>query len=271
MSNRTRDRNYEGAASFMRRAFEEQVKEVYTAMPGVVLAYDPETRCASVRGAIDILTTDGERIQRPELRDVPVVFPSSAGFSLLFPLAEGDDVLLLFSMRGLQDWKDDGAYAVPDEVSLFSEHDAIAIPGLWPGSRDDDPDVRIVASADEVDIIADRLLHNGTPIEVGGFASLATRTGNIPAGIAVTLTIPDWETQGELYFDINDARYRILVRLGLTPVESVVRGTSISGMTRTLTQSCWWRATPPATGDDWEFLVQREFPNAASQLRAFGR
>ena len=164
MTNRTRDRNYEGAASFMRRAFEEQVKELYTAMPGVVLEYDSATRSATVRGAIDILTTDGERLQRPELRDVPVVFPSSTSFALKFPLAAGDDVLLVFSMRGFETWKDSGAYAVPDKVSLLSERDAIAIPGLWPGSREEEPDLRIEVEETGVNVVAPSLTLNGASV-----------------------------------------------------------------------------------------------------------
>ena len=49
---------------------------------------------------------------------------------MLFPLKIGDAVLLCFSERGIGEFKQIFAEAIPDMVGLFSESDAIAIAGF---------------------------------------------------------------------------------------------------------------------------------------------
>ena len=124
----TRRGNSEAAA--IQFAFEQLVKGIYTAMPGEIVAYDPATQRATVRPLIQVLDTIGLAHTRPEIADVPVWFPSGGGFTMFVPLAEGDPVLLLFSMRGLTAWKEDGGVSAPDEGVLFSANDAIALPGF---------------------------------------------------------------------------------------------------------------------------------------------
>ena len=110
----------------------EWVKGLYTAMPGIVTTYDAATRRASVQPAIDLLTIDDRLEVRPVIPDVPVVWPTAGGFTLLAPLATGDPVLLVFSSRGLTGFKRMHARSAPDIDRLLSMSDAIAIPGFGP-------------------------------------------------------------------------------------------------------------------------------------------
>ena len=134
MSNRNRDNDYSNLASVLRFALEQHLKSVNTCLPGHIVKYDAATRRASVRSALDILTTDGELLPAPQIENVPVVFTSGGGWTFGFPLAEGDPVLLVFAQRGLSGFKRDHDRSSPDVDSLFSIRDAIAIPGFGPTS-----------------------------------------------------------------------------------------------------------------------------------------
>ena len=108
----------------------EALKEVNTVLPGIVEEYDADNRTATVRAAINVLMRDGSQRLRPLVQDAPVVFPEAGGYSIRYPLAEGDSVLLLFSQRGLDSWKRSHALAAPGLGPIFSENDAIVLAGF---------------------------------------------------------------------------------------------------------------------------------------------
>ena len=124
------DRDYSNMAESIRFAIRQSFKELYTCTPGIVESYDATTRRAVVMGALNIVKTDGTEVERAEVRDVPVVFPSGGGFSMTWPLEPGDPVLLVYSQRGLSEWKKTFDVSAPDVDGFFSEKDAIAIPGF---------------------------------------------------------------------------------------------------------------------------------------------
>jgi hypothetical protein len=103
------------------------LENVNTCTMGVVVDYDKEKRTATVRSAIKRKQGDKET-QRPNVYTVPVVFPSSSAFTLEFPIQEGDDVLLVFSQRNLDNWKEGGPGHAPPNNRKFNYGDAIAIP-----------------------------------------------------------------------------------------------------------------------------------------------
>ena len=130
MTSVNRDRDYSNMAEAIRFAIRQSLKDVYTCSPGIVQEYDATTRRAVVKGALNIVKTDGGEMKRATIRDVPVVFPAGGGFSLTFPLEQGDPVLLVYSQRGMAQWKKTLGVSIPDQDGFFSEKDAIAIPGF---------------------------------------------------------------------------------------------------------------------------------------------
>lgn len=112
---------------------------MFVHLPGVVTSFDPKTLTASIQPAIDRKLDDGSLIKLPTLDDVPVLFPRAQAGALVFPLAEGDHVLLCFSQRSLDKWKDQGSGFAPIDNRLFDISDAIAIPGCFPPSKPLDP------------------------------------------------------------------------------------------------------------------------------------
>ena len=127
------DQQRTSLASRVRFALDEHAKSIYTAMPGIVTAFDADTARASVRGALYLIDTDERQHQRPIIEDVPVLYPRGGGYRMTFPLAEGDDVLLIFSMRGLSAWKRALGEARPDVGAVLDGDHVVCVPGFAVG------------------------------------------------------------------------------------------------------------------------------------------
>ena len=177
MTNMHPDHDYSNLAVAVRFALRQGLKDLYTCMPGIVRSYDPETRRATVQGALSIVTTDGRVIDRTPVHDVPVVLPAGGGFALTFPLEPGDPVLLVYSQRGLSGFKKMHDLSAPDLDGFFSEKDAVAIPGF--GARQHDTDHRIDISSSGI-----RIQTAGTlEIEASDVTFKVVGTDDAPASI----------------------------------------------------------------------------------------
>ena len=141
----------------IRISVENQLMELNTVLPGEVVEYDPDSRRASVRGTIRLLLTDGSEISRPLIRNAPVIFPEAGGYSIRFPLSEGDSVLLLFSQRGLDNWKRSHDESAPGLGPIMSENDAVVLAGFG-------------AAGSSAPAVSDSLVLNGP----GGYLALAS-------------------------------------------------------------------------------------------------
>ena len=130
MTSMNRDTDYANLAQAIRFAIRQSLKDLYTCMPGIVESYDAETRRAVVKGALKVVTTKKEEIEREAIHNVLVLFPWGGRSAFTFPLDPGDPVLLIYSQRGLTNWKKTLGVAAPDTIGFFSEKDAIAIPGF---------------------------------------------------------------------------------------------------------------------------------------------
>lgn len=119
----------------LQRWLDVQFEGVHTCVPGKILSYSGHsTRIARVEPLVALRTDTGAQVDLPIIDQVPVVFPSSQDSAIVFPVKEGDCVLLVFSESGIGGFlASDGSRQVPpDDQSRFSLTDAIAIPGLWP-------------------------------------------------------------------------------------------------------------------------------------------
>jgi hypothetical protein len=117
---------------------------MHVAIPGVIESYDNDAITATVKPAINNLFNDGSRVTAPLIYGVPVCFPRSLSAAITFPLVKGDEVLLVFSEKSLDEWIASGANANPEDNRRFDLTDAIAIPGCFhsssgkiPTSKDD--------------------------------------------------------------------------------------------------------------------------------------
>lgn len=112
---------------------------LWSAMPGIVDSVDLTANTCTVIVAIQapINKEDGttEYVDLPPLVDVPIVFPGAGGFVVTFPIAKGDEVLVIFASRCIDAWWQLGANTTPPiaqkpmEARMHDLSDAFAIPG----------------------------------------------------------------------------------------------------------------------------------------------
>ena len=130
MSNRQPDSSYAKLTTALEFWRDQTLKEVNTSMPGLIVEYDSATKRAKVQPAVLLVTTDLKEHVRPPIVDVPVLHPSGGGYVVHLPLKKDDPVMLLFSERGISQFKETYRVSAPDDGAVLSMRDAVAIPGF---------------------------------------------------------------------------------------------------------------------------------------------
>jgi hypothetical protein len=121
--------NYEA----LRAAIQGALTELWVALPGVIEEYDATQQTCTVQPTIKIKqrATDGtqEWVTMPLLLDVPVIFPRGGSGALTFPITPGDEVLVIFANRSIDNWWQNGDVQLPAEWRMNDLSDGFAIPG----------------------------------------------------------------------------------------------------------------------------------------------
>lgn len=118
----------------------EVLKDVNCAKIGVIQAFNAATQTATVMVAFTRVTSispGGIRTlsEYPLLLDVPVVFPAGGGFTMTFPIADGDECLVVFNDRQIDNWLSQGAGQPPSVGRIHDLSDGIAIVGVRSNPR----------------------------------------------------------------------------------------------------------------------------------------
>jgi phage baseplate assembly protein gpV len=115
----------------LRLALENAQSQIWTALPSVVTAVDLSKQTVSVQPSIqgNISAPDGssQSVNLPLLVDVPIVWPRAGGFALTFPIAAGDEVLVVFASRCIDSWWQSGGVGVQAEVRMHDLSDGFAV------------------------------------------------------------------------------------------------------------------------------------------------
>lgn len=123
---------------------EQQKREVMKAINcvriGVIQSFDASKQTVTVKIAQKQVTSiqpDGTKTlaDYPLLLVVPVVFPSGGGFTMTFPIAAGDECVVLFNDRELDNWLLSGAGFAPTTGRIHDLADGIAVVGLHSNPR----------------------------------------------------------------------------------------------------------------------------------------
>lgn len=113
----------------------EIFKAISVARPGKILAFYPTTATAD----IEILQQQVTSIQpngietlgpMPELRGVPIYTLGGGGVTVTFPISEGDECVVLFTDRQLDNWLLTGQSLAPSLPRFHDLSDGIALVGL---------------------------------------------------------------------------------------------------------------------------------------------
>lgn len=150
---------------------------MWTALPAIVQSYDPSKMTCTAQPAIKFeqLLPDGSwspPANMPLLEDVPVVFPAGGGFALTFPIAKGDEVLVIIASRCIDVWWQNGGIQPQARPRMHDLSDAFAIPGPFSqprklaGVSTTKVQLRSTSGADLIEI--DPTLHRVNILAVGG-------------------------------------------------------------------------------------------------------
>lgn len=123
--------------------FARMAAQLRFAMPGIIQSFDPATQTVTVQPALKMKLTLGKDVSHlalPVVQNVPVVLPfaQTAGLLLTLPIKTGDECLLIFADRGIDNFVQAGGVqptpgtASEDTTTPRAHHltDAICIPGI---------------------------------------------------------------------------------------------------------------------------------------------
>lgn len=123
----------------MLAAFEGLQSTIWTAMPGILQSFDAVKQTCVILPALQaqVQQPDGSFVDvtLPPLLDCPVVFPGGGGVTLTFPLAKGDECLVIFASRCIDNWWQNGPGAdnqtasTQAELRMHSLSDGFCVPG----------------------------------------------------------------------------------------------------------------------------------------------
>jgi len=95
-----------------RAMLESHQAGLWTALPCLIDSVDLTEQTVSAQPTIKgtVKNQDGTttEVDLPLLVDVPVMFPRAGGFALTFPIAEGDECLVVFASRCIDSWWQSG-------------------------------------------------------------------------------------------------------------------------------------------------------------------
>lgn len=147
---------------------------IWTAMPGIVQSFNATERTCVIQPALKMSqqAKDGSKslVNLPLLLDCPVVFPAGGAVLLTFPIAAGDECLVVFASRCIDAWWQSGGVQRQAEFRMHDLSDGFAIVGV--SSK---PHVAASISTTKAQL---RSTDGATLIELN------------PAGQIVTLTAP---------------------------------------------------------------------------------
>lgn len=129
-----RERIHGGPDEVLRATVDARQSKIQTATPGIIQRFDPVTMTCVVAPAIKgrLADKDGKvsLIALPLLLDCPCQFPSGGGVTLTFPVAAGDECLVVFASRSIDSWHQSGGVQAPVEARMHDLSDGFVILGF---------------------------------------------------------------------------------------------------------------------------------------------
>lgn len=183
----------------------------FTALPGVVLRVHNKgaQQLIDVQPCVSIKNRDDTVTQQATILNVPYQQPASSLGGVVFPLNVGDNVLLVFQMRGIDTWKyGEGGLSAPSDYRMFSNQDCIAIPCISPTSK-----TQTAANKHSGDYsLGDTILYNSKDTEVilkqSGKVVVNCKNAEINASDSTTINTKDFKINCDSYL-VSSGSYQI--------------------------------------------------------------
>jgi hypothetical protein len=143
--------------------FSNKTDGIHTILPGQIVNYEGHTtRKAEVKPMVKLRNCHNQIIEIAPIKNVPVMFPSTKAFNLLFPLKKNDGCLLLFSESSIGNFLLNATNNAmeADDLNRFDLSDCICIPGLWsfknlPDAPENDDDFFLTFQNSKIQIVKD--------------------------------------------------------------------------------------------------------------------
>jgi hypothetical protein len=104
---------------------------------GQIFSFNSTEKTAQVQIAFKKVLQDGSIKSLPILLDCPVFTIQGGGGSLSFPITKGDECVVLFSDRNIDNWLKKGGQEAPADFRCHSLSDGIVLVGLNPLTNSD--------------------------------------------------------------------------------------------------------------------------------------
>lgn len=118
----------------LRAAFDGLRARIWTALPGIIQNFDASAMTCQVQPAVKIpvRNLDGTivTVALPLLVDCPVQFPSGGNCTLTFPVAPGDECLVVFASRCIDSWWQSGGVQEQAELRMHDLSDGFVLLGF---------------------------------------------------------------------------------------------------------------------------------------------
>jgi len=109
---------------------EEIFSTLRVCMPAEVISFDGTKRTATVKILAKRTLENGTYAEYKPLHDCPVMTPAGGGAFIQFPIAAGDQGMLIFADRNIGTWLQNGAVAPLQDLRAHNLSDGIFVPGL---------------------------------------------------------------------------------------------------------------------------------------------
>ena len=199
------------------QALNARLAAVWTTVPGIVQSFDPAHQTAQVKPAIRALKFDQDGnstpVELPLLVDCPVIFPSGGGYTLTFPMALGDECLILFSARCIDAWWQSGGVQNQAVMRLHDLSDGFvlagisSVPNVIPAIstaatqlRSKDGQTYVEVGPSEIKVVAATVNVQATnaTVTASNTASVDAPTVDVNASSAANITTPTATVTGSL-------------------------------------------------------------------------
>lgn len=124
---------YSDHEELIRAALDAFQNNIWTAIPAIVVSYDPKANTVqaqpAIKGIVQDKTGNYNADNLPVLPDVPVVFPRGGGATLTFPIQKGDECLIVFSCRNIDSWWQSGGVQRPMDARKHDLSDGFCFVG----------------------------------------------------------------------------------------------------------------------------------------------
>jgi len=125
--------NDDGLVGAFRVAQRKQLQRIDDMLPVRVISYDREANRARVEHQIQMVTTDGELVDRAQIASVPVVSLGGGGFTLNFHLPEGSLGWIKSNDRDISLFLESYAKRPPNDSRMHDFSSGVFIPDVMTG------------------------------------------------------------------------------------------------------------------------------------------